>query len=276
MDKIFNYLQAPKAFDKGNVEYWTYPLFSNLILQGHLDQENSGGSRNYEFIDKSVGFISQIAPKERYKKVIDLGCGPGLYCERLANIGYEVTGFDISENSIEFARNKAKQEDLNIIYRLESFLDFNETENYDLALLIYYLYGSISSNDRKDLLERIYRSLNPGGLLFMDVTSVITFNKFKEEQSWSFSNSQASLSSNSYIGFRQALKYPDQVTLEKTTLLFKEMEPVTFNIWNKSFDKNTLIQEAESVGFKVKGIYSDVAGQDFSEESAEITVLLEK
>jgi 2-polyprenyl-3-methyl-5-hydroxy-6-metoxy-1,4-benzoquinol methylase len=276
VDKIFNYLQAPKAFDKGNVEYWTYPLFSDLILQGHLDQSNSGGSRKYKFMDKSVGFIGQIAPKERYKKVIDLGCGPGLYCERLANIGYEVTGLDISEKSIKFAEDKAKQENLNIKYRLESFLEFNETEKYDLALLIYYLYGSISSNERKDLLERIYRSLNPEGVLIMDVTSEINFNKFKEEQTWSFSNSQASLSSDSYIGFRQALKYPDQVTLEKTTLLFKDMDQVTFNIWNKSFSKNTLIQEVESVGFKVKGIYSDVSGQNFSENSEEIAILLEK
>ncbi|QDP39176.1 class I SAM-dependent methyltransferase [Radiobacillus deserti] len=276
MNDIFKHLQTPEVFKEGNVNYWTDSMFSDLILRAHLDQNHSGGSRNHEFMTRSVSFINDVAPSDRYNKLIDLGCGPGLYCEKLSEIGYDVTGVDISESSIEYAQNKAKQENLNITYKIESFLDLNESDKYDVALLIYYLYGSINSNGRKKLLERIFKSLKNGGILLLDVTSKVSFDNFKEEQTWSFSSKQGTLANNSYIGFRQALKYPDQITLEKTSLLFKDKDPITFNIWNKSFDKDELIKEAKDVGFNIKNLYSDVAGQELKEESEEIAILLEK
>jgi 2-polyprenyl-3-methyl-5-hydroxy-6-metoxy-1,4-benzoquinol methylase len=39
--------------------------------------------------------------------VLDLGCGPGLYTERLAALGHRCVGIDVSPASIAFARARA-------------------------------------------------------------------------------------------------------------------------------------------------------------------------
>jgi ubiquinone/menaquinone biosynthesis C-methylase UbiE len=40
------------------------------------------------------------------KTILDVGCGPGLYCEKLNENGYDIIGVDYSENTIELAKQK--------------------------------------------------------------------------------------------------------------------------------------------------------------------------
>ncbi len=43
------------------------------------------------------------------KKLLDLGCGAGIYSELLYDKGFSVTGIDFSKRSIEYAQNHAKR-----------------------------------------------------------------------------------------------------------------------------------------------------------------------
>jgi predicted TPR repeat methyltransferase len=38
------------------------------------------------------------------QRILDLGCGPGLYTQRLASLGHTCVGIDISPASIAYAR----------------------------------------------------------------------------------------------------------------------------------------------------------------------------
>ncbi|HOJ15222.1 MAG TPA: class I SAM-dependent methyltransferase, partial [Deltaproteobacteria bacterium] len=38
------------------------------------------------------------------ERILDLGCGPGLYTKRLSDAGYDVTGMDYSRRSIAYAK----------------------------------------------------------------------------------------------------------------------------------------------------------------------------
>lgn len=40
------------------------------------------------------------------KTILDVGCGPGIYCKKLSEIGYDVIGVDYSENTVELAKQK--------------------------------------------------------------------------------------------------------------------------------------------------------------------------
>jgi 2-polyprenyl-6-hydroxyphenyl methylase/3-demethylubiquinone-9 3-methyltransferase len=56
----------------------------------------------------------------RAPKVLDVGCGGGILSEALAKSGAEVTGIDLSQASLEVARQHAKGQGLSIDYRYES------------------------------------------------------------------------------------------------------------------------------------------------------------
>lgn len=53
-------------------------------------------------------------------RILDVGCGGGILSEALAKAGAQVTGLDLSEASIQVAKQHAQQQGLNIDYRYES------------------------------------------------------------------------------------------------------------------------------------------------------------
>lgn len=60
---------------------------------------------------------------ERNPRILDVGCGGGILSEALAKAGAQVTGLDLSEASIQVAKQHARQQGLEIDYRFESVQD---------------------------------------------------------------------------------------------------------------------------------------------------------
>lgn len=56
-------------------------------------------------------------------RILDVGCGGGILSEALARAGARVTGLDLSEASIQVAKQHAQQQGLEIDYRYESAQD---------------------------------------------------------------------------------------------------------------------------------------------------------
>ncbi|KAH8325033.1 hypothetical protein KR074_002446 [Drosophila pseudoananassae] len=56
---------------------------------------------------------------EKQARVLDLGCGNGMFLVGLANEGYEqLTGVDYSANAVELAKNIAQDNELKITYKV--------------------------------------------------------------------------------------------------------------------------------------------------------------
>ncbi|WP_410491726.1 class I SAM-dependent methyltransferase (plasmid) [Bacillus thuringiensis] len=275
MNNLLNQLQVPSRFEQTDNIFWQDPYISKKLLEAHLSSDIEGASRSLSFIDRSIDFIQQVAPPKYYQKVLDLGCGPGLYSERLAQKGYKVTGIDFSENSIRYATEQAKKLDYDIEYLYKNYLELNDSNIYDLALLIYCDYGALAPENRNILLSNIWNSLKNGGQLLLDVFSQNKFDQFKEEQYWSFNENGGFWSKDSYIAIGRNLKYPDRVTLEQTTVVTDD-KIETYNIWYQFFTKELFIKEVTAVGFTVKEIFDDVSGETGNGGSQTIALLLEK
>lgn len=109
MEKLLEIAKNPEPFEGGTQEIWLDPDRADFVLKSHFDENIPGGSRERSFINETVDFISEIAPVENCKKVIDLGCGHGLYSQMLALKGYNVVGVDFNKKSIEYAISEAKK-----------------------------------------------------------------------------------------------------------------------------------------------------------------------
>jgi len=118
MDNILSQLiklqQRPIPFTPGEPLFWNDPHISAQMLKAHLDPKIEAASRTPETIDRSVQWILDTIALKADDKVLDLGCGPGLYASRFAHAGLQVTGVDYSHNSIEYARRYAIENSLNI------------------------------------------------------------------------------------------------------------------------------------------------------------------
>jgi len=109
--------EKPEPFTPGEPLFWNDPHISKQMLKAHLDPNTEAASRRPEIIDRSVNWMIETLGLKTGGSLLDLGCGPGLYASRFAQAGFHVTGVDYSHNSIEYAGQYAKENNLNITGR---------------------------------------------------------------------------------------------------------------------------------------------------------------
>lgn len=102
------------------------------------------------------------------KRILDLGCGDGGYSRALAKEGALLTSADCSEDMIEYAKNKAEEENLKIDHRVvnaNALIDIPEN-CYDVVLCSMML---MDVEDLDGTLKEIYRVLKPEGTVFISI-----------------------------------------------------------------------------------------------------------
>src|SRR5690554_1332934 len=112
IDFIRELQEKPKPFTPGEPLFWDDPHISAQMLKAHLNAENDVASRRPETIRRSMDWLIATLGLQAGDKVLDLGCGPGLYAAHLAEKGLQVTGIDYSRRSIAYARQYANEHHL--------------------------------------------------------------------------------------------------------------------------------------------------------------------
>lgn len=65
-------------------------------------------------------------------RVLELGCGPGRNAIYMAQKGCNVDALDISKNALEWAKERAQEEGVNINFQCVSLFDFDfQPQSYD-------------------------------------------------------------------------------------------------------------------------------------------------
>ncbi|MGE5561419.1 MAG: class I SAM-dependent methyltransferase [Chloroflexota bacterium] len=164
--------RPPKPWAEGDNIPWNEPGFSRRMLHEHLSQEHDAASRRFEIIDDHVAWIHSRVLSGKSSRVLDLGCGPGLYSHRLAKLGHSCTGIDFSPASISYAEMTARAEGLNAAFTLGDVRTTEFGSGYDLAMFLYGELNVFHPNQVRDLLRRAYDSLNYGGKLLLEVSTI--------------------------------------------------------------------------------------------------------
>ena len=273
--KLLEALRRPALYEQSEAAFWDDPYISNQMLKAHLDPECDAASRNLDFIEHSAAWIREVLDPRLYPSLLDIGCGPGLYAERFARSGYQVTGIDYSRRSIEYAQASAQAQRLDITYRYENYLHLAESECYDACTLIYCDYGALSVQDRTTLMRTVFICLKPGGRFLFDVFTKRKLETFREQQTWQICEGNGFWRSCRYLEITANSQYSDSVSLRHITIA-TDSEITPYYIWDTYFDEEMITKEAKSAGFKVCGLFGDVAGKSLTENSDTMAVLLEK
>lgn len=97
------------------------------------------------------------------RRVLDAGCGPGLYAEQLVARGAEVVAFDHSPKMVGLARSRLGERAMVRVHNLADPLDWLEDDSFDVALLALVIHHL---DDRVSALREIHRVvLRPGAYL---------------------------------------------------------------------------------------------------------------
>jgi SAM-dependent methyltransferase len=254
-------------------DLWTDEHTSKQMLSFHLNEAIDVSSRNAEFINRSVEWIASEFKIGRDTKIADFGCGPGLYSTRLAKRGANMTGIDFSGRSIEYAKEVAAREQLNISYVKQNYLEFETEDRFNLVLMIMCDFCALSPTQRKGILNKFHRILKPSGSVLLDVYSLSAFEQKEEVATYEVNQLNGFWSPNKYYGFLNAFKYDEEkVSLDKYTIIELDRTRKVYN-WLQYFAPEDLERGFIEAGFSVKGLYSDVAGTPYDPKSSQFAVI---
>jgi SAM-dependent methyltransferase len=264
ISRLLTTIKKPTLYEKGNAGMWEDDHISRHLLELHLNQECDAASRKRITIEKTVRWIEKHLNNGE-KSILDLGCGPGLYCELLAEHGHRVTGIDFSNRSIAYARQSAIQKDLKIDYLQQNYLELSYENRFDLVIMIFCDFDVLVPFDRTRLLENIYRALKPGGLFIFDTLNQKAPAAMKiPGKSWEVED-EGFWKNEPYLALSETFHYEEaKVILQQHIVCTESDQHSVYRFWTHYYPYENLASILNDGGFTVDATQDDLLPDDGS------------
>ncbi len=107
------------------------------------------------------------------RALLDLACGEGTFSVIMAKKGFQVTGIDLSPQMLQFARERAEKENVNVEFLVQDIRSLLFEERFDLVTCWYdSLNYLLQLEDLEKTFNGVYRALKRGGLFIFDMNTI--------------------------------------------------------------------------------------------------------
>lgn len=136
----------------------------------HLLYKNRNEKEAKSFIDNLIDYL-QIPNKS---KILDIACGKGRHSIYFNKKGMNVTGIDLSENNINFAK---KKENITLKFAVHDMRRMFQQNKFDIAVNLFTSFGYFENNeDEMQALDAMAKNLKTGGILIIDFMNIKKLN----------------------------------------------------------------------------------------------------
>ena len=141
---------------KKEADWYDYPQYFDL---GFADETA-----------KEVAFLPLAFERfgtGKMKRILEPGCGSGRLIVSLAEKGYDVTGFDLSESMLKFLNKQLAKKKLTATTYLQDMTDFEVDKPFDVVLNTFNTFRHLLTEEAAEShFHAVARALRPGGLFF--------------------------------------------------------------------------------------------------------------
>jgi len=203
-----------------------------------------------------VKWVQRNAPTDRFKRLLDIGCGTGTLSMLFHKAGYEVTGTDLSEEMLSVAQERFIKIGADIPLIAQSMHELEGFSEYDIAVIaidsLNYLHHG---EEVEETFNRVYEALQPGGHLFLDVHSVYKMDHLFLDGPFVYDDEELS-----YIWFTEEGEEPHSVYHDLTfytkqsNQLYERFEE---NHFQRTFPVDSYVQWLNDAGFSAISLTAD-------------------
>lgn len=253
----------PTPWRDGEKIPWHEPAFSQRMLAEHLSQAHDLASRRQEEIERHVTWIHDTLLKGRPTRILDLGCGPGLYTERLARLGHTCLGVDHAPASIAHAEAQAKAEGLACRYTLADVRTADLGTQHGLAMMIFGELNVFRPEHARSILTSVASALEPGGTLLLEVHTEQAIERMGCSGSRFSTHERGLFGDAPYAEFEEC--FWDPATRTATTrwwIIDAETAKVRLHTQTvQAYNQDAYLQLLESAGFEAVHIGPSLSGE---------------
>lgn len=210
--------------------------------------------------DLWVDFVKPYLKQD--SKILDLACGTGTFANSIANLGYQISGLDLSEEVINVAKEKSKMNHNEIDFKVRDMSNFSYNEKFDIITCFFDSINFLEKERIQPLFDSVYQNLKEGGYFIFDV---FTYNKMK------FFHNTTLKDNLSFAKYKWKMKVKNDILYHK--IIIKDHKEKIIETYHENYyDYTKLLDER----FNVVKIITDFTEQLDLENGERILVVLQK
>lgn len=172
---------------------------------------------------------------ERYnivpKLVAELGCGTGNITIPLSKQGYDMIGIDLSDQMLQKAQEKAKKNDLDILFLLQDMTEFELYGTVDSVISICDSVNYILEDDEiLDVFKLVNNYLNPNGIFIFDMNTEYKFRNILADNTFSDTSENSAYTLENFYDETEMINefYTNFFLEDEKTGLYKRFEEIHY------------------------------------------------
>lgn len=138
---------------------------------------------------------------KKQQNLLELACGTGILSVELANLGFNVTGLDLSEDMISLAKERISEDDEGLRFVTGDMLNLSEKDTYDVVTCysdsICYMPNEKAVGQ---VFQGVYETLKDNGTFIFDVHSTYQIEEGFSEYSYHYQTDEFAFLWESYPG----------------------------------------------------------------------------
>ena len=250
--------RRPRPWETGDAVFWTQPHVAARCLETHLDPHTDQATRRPATVRATVDWICSTLDLGKGARLLDIGCGPGLYCRQFARRGLLVTGVDFSVSSIAYARAHAP----GVTFVHGDYLEMDYHGDFDVVTLIYGDFCVLPNPQRDRLLGLVRRALRPGGRFVLDVFTREYVERDGFGSGWRVHPEGGFWDPDPHLVLDQSLHYPGaHAALERYLVLTGDGRITRYHIWKHYYSLAGIRRVLRHAGYRVDGHWADLTGK---------------
>jgi SAM-dependent methyltransferase len=222
-------------------------------------------------IAKQCDFIEKRLGLKPGATLLDVACGLGQHVVELTARGYASVGVDLSLAMLSRASEEAQARGMRINFLHADMRDLSFESNFDAVTCLGTSLGYFDDDTNRKVMERLLRSLKPGGVLLLDVVNRDHVIRSQPNLIWFEGDGCVCMEESEFNFFTSRLHVKRTVILDNGRQVENEYSLRLYSL-------HELGQLLNASGFRV----SEVSGRDalpgvfFGQESPNLMIVAER
>jgi SAM-dependent methyltransferase len=220
--------------------------------------------------EREADSIARMLQLEPGAHVLDLACGFGRHSVVLAQQGFHVTGYDLSEGLLKKAKELADTIKVKIELQQGDMREIPYESRFDAVINMFTAFGFFD-NEQEDLkvLKGVHRALKPGGQFLIDVINRELATHVDIPRRWIKENHAYLLEERFFDFFRSRLEMTNLLILQNG-----ETKQANFSI--RLYTLTEMIDLLHAAGLVLIDVYGDFSGALYNADSPRMILVAQK
>lgn len=204
---------------------------------------------------------------EKNSNILDLACGSGRFAVEIAKKGYDVTGFDLSEEMLSLAYQHSYEENIELTLVAGDMQDLSGLEKYNVVTCFA---DSLCYLTNKRILKNAFREvkqhLKKDGVFLFDVITPYKTDKIYPGYMYNYSDDEQTFVWTTYLG-----EYEHSVEHDLTFFIFDE----SINAYKKvnelhkerTYELRDYIELLKEAGFNQIEVSAEFGREDIEKQT---------